>query len=1092
MANFAKSRGVTMNNQKSLRNWRGVVAALVVGGCAVVGTQASFAADYVVDSTLSTPTDPNFKTLALLQDAHFKTTSTGNTSDSITFKNTDKTLTTALVMASGGTLTLASTKDVTIAAATTNGAKQFLQLGDTGGITVNAGSNLTIDGFKNSTATSTFVFGAIIAANATTPATPANFTLTNAGTLTFSKNTATATGNNVAAGGAISSTGTITISGAGTTIFDKNEANGVTGGYGGALAAISDITISGNNFFTGNKASHDGGAIFSDGNVTIENATAIFKENKATSGSAGAVYGKSVMLTGADTNGVKSIQFTSNEATVGGGAILIYSQTVKGGDNSITNATFTTNKATAANGQGGAIYIGNLHANVTNTIDKSIFTSNTAGKSGGAIYTSSQLTVTDTDFKNNTAGTVGGAIWTDSDLEIKATTKDVVFSGNITGAILNDIHLDKDTTTDITATFTAESGKTITLGGGITGDGSIEKNGVGTLIFAKGSINTYDGETKVNFGTLAIAGSLGTSTTSAADITVANGATIDLSGGTLYGSKLVIGGTYIDNKDSKVTLSDSAAFSQTNLTLFGSLTATEIAVAKNNGSYNGILTLAPSAKLKAITNTDLAINVEELHLTATTLGANAPIVIAANATVTIATGAKIYVLPENSDKIKVGAAENRYIANTATTLTYTANDLTSGSRLFTATPDSTDNNKISFARNDAQTAFTKISRGVADSLNTYAIGNKFLDKALNVPVNSDDNKNSEHIEAAYNAAGVAGSAAQSVSMTRQFGNIIHSRVTGSVQNNNLNVVNGNNGEEYRGQLPFAQGQLLTHTLWAAPIIAHQDARGLKSGGIEYGFSSDQYGGAFGYETQLGRSKYGVAFLLGGGMNVSPGIATHTTAESFFGGVTVYTSIPSGSYDLVTQMGWIGTENKVRQRTIDNDILNANVPGGAAFLSLLTEKTIRHSNLLITPSVGIEYTCVYQSDYKTHYTTGGAQHQNTFAAKAAAANMLVLPVGVKATTSWRDHKGLGYFTPEIGARFLPNVADQYINYANTPFSIPGAAPAHIRSYVSDQLAADTTMGLTWRGGCMETGFTYNALISEHFTNHNVGFLFKRTW
>lgn len=115
-----------------------------------------------------------------------------------------------------------------------------------------------------------------------------------------------------------------------------------------------------------------------------------------------------------DTLTIKNMTLKNGTAT-NGGAILNYWNL------SVSNSTFTNNKATSAGG--GAIYsqYGTL------TISNSNFTSNDAARNGGAIrFISNTATITDSTFSNNHADNVGGAISSAGTLTITKGT----FTGN--------------------------------------------------------------------------------------------------------------------------------------------------------------------------------------------------------------------------------------------------------------------------------------------------------------------------------------------------------------------------------------------------------------------------------------------------------------------------------------------------------------------------------------------------------------------------------------------------------------------------------------------------------------------------------------
>ena len=195
-------------------------------------------------------------------------------------------------------------------------------------------------------------------------------------------------------GGAIHNSGTLTVNGGsfksntakdGGAIY--NNANGkltVTDGrfddntanrYGGAIFNVQDSTlVVKNTIFKNNKANaFDGGAIWNKGTATITNAT--FDGNKA-GHDGGAIFNVQD-----STLVVKNTIFKNNNAnTFEGGAIW------NRGTATITNATFDGN---TAGHEGGAIYNdGVLFLTGTNT-----FTNNTAADKPNDIYNAGTITV---------------------------------------------------------------------------------------------------------------------------------------------------------------------------------------------------------------------------------------------------------------------------------------------------------------------------------------------------------------------------------------------------------------------------------------------------------------------------------------------------------------------------------------------------------------------------------------------------------------------------------------------------------------------------------------------------------------------------
>ncbi len=186
------------------------------------------------------------------------------------------------------------------------------------------------------------------------------------------------------------------------TVFENNSAN-----VGGALYTTDSsatLNITGGEFngnhstVTDNAATGYGGAIRSVSALNITDV--IFDGNYAQSG--GAIEQSGLMT-------VKGGEFKNNYALGYGGGAIDY----EGAGLSIADTKFTNNQARATSGNGGAIYASGTFLEIDGDAE---FKNNTAGDSGGAIYTQAQTTITGTkdnfiEFENNTATAgEGGAI----------------------------------------------------------------------------------------------------------------------------------------------------------------------------------------------------------------------------------------------------------------------------------------------------------------------------------------------------------------------------------------------------------------------------------------------------------------------------------------------------------------------------------------------------------------------------------------------------------------------------------------------------------------------------------------------------------
>ena len=179
--------------------------------------------------------------------------------------------------------------------------------------------------------------------------------------------------------------------------IDSSSFNSNTATNGGVIYN-NGILIATNSTFTLNKVTISGGAIYNTENGNIQISLSNITNNVATdyrSSVGGAIYTEGIIA-------IDDSKFESNSAYIEGGAIYNTAQLY------IKNTNFTLNKV--SKNDGGAIYnyIGTI------TIEDSLFSANSAGEYGGAIYTEeviSNLVIKNTIFNSNSADEIGGAIY---------------------------------------------------------------------------------------------------------------------------------------------------------------------------------------------------------------------------------------------------------------------------------------------------------------------------------------------------------------------------------------------------------------------------------------------------------------------------------------------------------------------------------------------------------------------------------------------------------------------------------------------------------------------------------------------------------
>ncbi len=238
----------------------------------------------------------------------------------------------------------------------------------------------------------------------------------NAGSLTITD--ATLTGNRVlqGAGGGIDNSGTLVIE---STQFHQNTAT-----EAGAISnnASAMLTISGSllteNRAVGNTGSETGGAIVNVGQLQIDDT--ILRGNTASLG--GAVFNFGTIT-------VSDSTFDGNQAQDGG---AIYNFAGTSNNVTINSSLFVSNGAAKS---GGAIY---LAATGSVRLINSTFSKNTANQDGGAIAnTAGSLSLLNTTLADNRALAQGGAIFNSASADVTNTLiarNAAPLNANISGA----------------------------------------------------------------------------------------------------------------------------------------------------------------------------------------------------------------------------------------------------------------------------------------------------------------------------------------------------------------------------------------------------------------------------------------------------------------------------------------------------------------------------------------------------------------------------------------------------------------------------------------------------------------------------------
>ena len=464
----------------------------------------------------------------------------------------------------------------------------------------------TLSGANTYTGTTTVSAGTLVAANATALGAVSGgttvadgATLSLSGGITVGAEALTISGAGVAGVGALTSQGagtnqvqgaitlagnsTITLQGTsslvlsgGITGANTDLTLGTTSGNGGTASGVIDIgsgaiTKTGNGQWTLSAANtYTGLTTVAAGTLNITNSQALGTADNGTVVGSGAslalgggvnVVGEALNLSGAGVGSFGALLVGSGSATYGGAITLAADSKINSG---LLASPATLTLSGGITGSGKTLTLGGPG---TGTISAAIATD------GGA------LTKIDAGTWTLSADNSYTGVTTISGGKLQIGNGGTAGSIADTGGIINN------------GALVFDRSNAITYGGIISGTGTLEKAGAGTLTLT--GANTTNGATTVSAGTLALSGgSLGGS------VTVASGAT--LTGGTSAGSvagavTISAGGTLAATTGttslSMGALTFAAPTSIFSLTLGGSLTPAAVSVA-GNLTLDGVLNLS--------------------------------------------------------------------------------------------------------------------------------------------------------------------------------------------------------------------------------------------------------------------------------------------------------------------------------------------------------------------------------------------------------------------------------------------------------------------------------------------------------------------
>lgn len=873
----------------------------------------------------------------------------------------------------------------------------------------------------------------------------------------------------------------------GDTANSNNPAEDDLGDKNGMIkVALTDVTFSGNTV-SGTTASQ-GGALYilgaeDNGNSVPANATLTVTNGTFTNNKAEGANGWGGAIYNAGTLTVEDSQFTGNEAGKYGGAIA---GDVEGkGSLTVNGATFTKNTS----GSGGAIALWSHGTeDAASHSISGLFEGNVADRKGGAIAFltnhSGDETVTASisgEFLNNSAGESGGAIHSE---RATLTIADAVFSGNSAekkgGAIYNDANS--------SITFKGDNlftGNTAAEGKDIYNEGDITFDGTNTQM---------DGGMVMAKGTMAV----NNSQVSMAEVT-AKGGEITVTGSELSVSKLTgntLGSTLTVGTDGIVNI--------------GNLDTTKLGEAMNDASMgSGSAVLALNTSVTLADGARLVVgNDGSKGAAAASFGDNSLLVVDAegvtgnqvihadgsgNKTAFIHSGAQLRIINavagesvtvlNGFDTIKNedGTLDAKWVNNEGVeNLDYM---LSSYAQIVN------DNGQydviVVSELNDPTEALPGIDPDLAPVLNEVW-ANKLND------VDSPD-MGVRFLSRAARADYVNGDAAKSAATIEsaariafagavpQMTKMASDAATNAVVNR-LGFANPADG----AQAMNAEGQIVDRNttgfaLWIAPLWQSQHGWGMEAGNLDYGFNGNLGGVSLGADYTFENAiRAGITFNIGGGYAETSGGDLNSTQNNMnFWGLGAYAGWNYENFAVMADVSYTSTWNQLEQ---DLD------PGmGMGDLEADVQATaisagLRAEYKLETSVLDIiPHVGVRYMSLNTWGYDVDARGGTVMEGDGFHQDIWTFPVGVTFSKDFTLDSGW-FFKPSLDFSVIPAAGDikakEDVRFTGAP------AVAEMETQMMDYLTWQGGVGLEMGNDTMSFGVNYTLQAGQHTTGHGV--------
>ncbi|MGL4594942.1 MAG: hypothetical protein ACRCUY_09465, partial [Thermoguttaceae bacterium] len=411
--------------------------------------------------------------------------------------------------------------------------------------------------------------------------------------------------------------------------------------------------------------------------------------------------------------------------------------------------------------------------------------------------------------------------------------------------------------------------------------------------------------------------------------------------------------------------------------------------------------------------------------------------------------------------MNVGDTKSVYIGNGLTNYENNGAKIqNSGSRIYKISDLYYQNSDLYYELTRLQTKFPNVTPGINGVYDAYTGGNSFIDYTINI---MDADAASRLVQSGFDLTNLSGSQSS-------FSNINNKMI------DTLRFMPTNNSYSRRNvahtQVRGQSGPASAKNYWGGFTYSNNRGSNLNSGNYQYKTSSNEYTALFGVDRSSQWDRIGLSGIVGYGKSTSSGSLLPTTSETNYGGLFAYINSQMSSFDLFATLGWLGSESKMSQWN-GSAQMSSKIQNNMINFAINAEKSMRFAQGRFIPTIGVQYSALFQGDSNIRWGGETILHQDK-----TTANLCIVPVGFRLTS---DSCGVGWISShEFHARYLANFGDRSTNY--NVYAVGSSVPVMMSSVLADRHIGDVGISFKRRSKQIEMSLDYSYLFSEQYQTH----------